>query len=121
MPPYVTGMAELDAQNYHANEDRKARITQAELDRTAANRKATWDRVVQTATALISAVGAIVAAVIVGLIGIERLSHDAARYTLVPLKSATGPDTALKIDTKTGQAWVLTLSPKGPSWRLVSL
>jgi hypothetical protein len=107
--PYIQGMSELDAQNHHANEDRKARNVQAN-----------WDRVVQTSVALISAVGAIAAAVIVGLIGIDRLSHDAARYSIIALKTTGGSDSAVKVDAKTGQTWMLAPSPNGLTWRAVS-
>jgi hypothetical protein len=37
----------------------------------------------------------------------------------VAAKAANGPDVVIKIDTKTGHAWVLTSSQKGLLWQPV--
>src|SRR5579859_5580096 len=105
MTPYIAGMSELDAQNHHANEDRKAR-----------NRQAYWDRVVQTGVALISAPAAIVAAYLAAEFGIEKLGANSTRFAIIDVKSASGSDVALKVDTKSGQTWVLTQTPKASAW-----
>ena len=105
MTPYFAGMSELDAKNHHANEDRKAR-----------NQQAFWDRVAQTGVALISALAAIGAAYFAAEFGIEKLGASSARFAVIDVKSASGSDVALKLDTKSGQTWVLTQTPKANAW-----
>lgn len=105
MTSYIAGMSELDAQNHHANEDRKAR-----------NKQAYWDRVAQTGVALISALAAIGAAYLAAEFGIEKLGANSARFAVIDLKSATSSDVALKLDTKSGQTWVLSQTPKASAW-----
>lgn len=106
--PYIQGMSELDAQNYHANEDRKAR-----------NRQANNDRIVQAVVAGISAVAAIGAAYLTARFGIERLSATSAHYTIISAKASGGTDVALKLDTQSGQTWVLAQTPRDTAWVLV--
>lgn len=108
-PKYTTADADIDARNYHANEDRKERARQAFRDRIA-----------QTLVALLSALAAVATAYCAARYGIDKLEAGSASYTIAAVKTtASSPGTALKINSKTGDTWMLVTGKAGPVWQKV--